>query len=72
MEGFDIVQIISNVGFPIAAAVALFWKLNQDQQRHKEESDNWSEAVNNNTRVMERLLDKLTGGTTNDGTGTSV
>lgn len=55
----DIVTIISTVGFPIAACVALFWQSNQTQKQHKEEMDGVKEALNNNTLVVQKLVDKL-------------
>ena len=66
----DIVQIISAVGFPIVAAVgcAYFvkWQYEQNQKQidemrkeHKEETANMTEAINNNTLVILKLIDKL-------------
>lgn len=47
-----IITAISTVGFPIVCAAALFWKSNHTE---KELSD----ALNNNTLVMQKLCDKL-------------
>ena len=55
----DIVTIISTVGFPIAACVALFWQTNEMQKNYKEEMDGVKEALNNNTLVVQKLVDKL-------------
>ena len=55
----DIVTIISTVGFPIAACVALFWQTNEMPKNHKEEMDGVKEALNNNTLVVQKLVDKL-------------
>ena len=55
----DIVTIISTVGFPIASCVALFWQTNEMQKNHKEEMDGVKEALNNNTLVVQKLVDKL-------------
>lgn len=66
----DIVQIISAVGFPIVAAVgcAYFvkWQYEQNQKQidemrkeHKEETASMTEAINNNTLVIQKLIDKL-------------
>ena len=55
----DIVTIISTVGFPIAACVALFWQINEMRNSHKEEMDGVKEALNNNTLVVQKLVDKL-------------
>lgn len=59
MGANDVVSIISTVGFPIAACVALFWQSNQMQKQHKEEMDGVKEALNNNTLVVQKLVDKL-------------
>ena len=55
----DIVTIISTVGFPIAACVALFWHIDEMRKSHKEEMDGVKEALNNNTLVVQKLVDKL-------------
>lgn len=55
----DIVQLISNLGFPIACTVALFAMLNKERADHKEEVKAMTEAVNNNTSVLKQILVKL-------------
>ena len=55
----SIVEIISNVGFPIACAVAMFWEMEKERNTHKEESEKWNEALNRNTIVMEKILTKI-------------
>ena len=52
-------QIISTVGFPIACVIAMFWLWNREREEHKTESEKWIEALNNNTHVMQNLLEKL-------------
>lgn len=47
------VDIVSNLGFPIACVGAMFWLLNKERESHKEETDKFTEAINNNTKVME-------------------
>ena len=59
MEGEVVSNLISNLGFPIACVVAMFWMWNKERESHKEESDKWIEAINNNTRVMEKVLAKF-------------
>lgn len=54
-----ITQIISNLGFPIACVVAMFWMLNKERDAHKAETAELSKAIENNTQVMTRVLDKL-------------
>lgn len=66
----DIASLISAVGFPIVAAIACGWycKYSSDQYRqevkdmqkeHKEEITKITEALNNNTLVVQKLIDKL-------------
>lgn len=52
-------QLVSNVGFPIACVCVLFYMQNKEREAHKEESEKWVEALNNNTKVMEKVLGKL-------------
>ena len=59
MEAEVITNLVSNLGFPIACVVTMFWMWNKERESHKEESDKWIEAINNNTRVMEKVLAKF-------------
>lgn len=52
---------LSQYGFPIVACVALFWKMNDQDTKHKDEVQKLTEALNNNTTVMQKLSDKLDG-----------
>lgn len=54
-----ITQIVSNLGFPIAVCVACFWYINKQNERHREEMNNVTEAINNNTIALTKLLDKI-------------
>ena len=56
----DIVsQVVSNLGFPIACVIVMFFMWNKEREDHKTEADKWIEAINNNTLVMEKLLERL-------------
>ena len=82
MEGMEIItNLISNLGFPIAMCIILFYSLNQERKDHRASEDvinrsiielketftqtihgqqeKMVEAINNNTLVMQRLVDKL-------------
>lgn len=70
MDISTIAQLIGTLGFPIVCAVILayivkymFEKYTSDIQEltktHKEESDKFAEALNNNTAVLNRLCNKL-------------
>lgn len=66
----DIVQVISAVGFPIVAALGcgffVKWQYEQNMKQneelrkeHKEEVNKMTEALNNNTIALQKLIDKL-------------
>lgn len=59
MDVQAITNIITTVGFPIAVCLLCFWYINKMQEQHKEETDKLAEALNNNTLVMQQLVDKL-------------
>lgn len=52
-------SIISNVGFPIACVCVMFYQMEKERESHKQESEKWVEAINNNTKVMEKVLEKV-------------
>ena len=64
MDNF--VQIIKELGFPIACVLALFWMVIRQNDQHKEEMQAMSEALNNNTKALIRLEEKIGGMTKND------
>lgn len=59
MDTTQIVQVISSLGFPIVMCAALFWYIIQQREEHKEEINKMSEALNNNTLAIQKLLDEL-------------
>lgn len=61
----EIVTIISNVGFPIACAIAMFLQMEKERQAHKDESDKWVEALNKNTNVISALTEVIKDGNFN-------
>lgn len=54
-----IARVISNVGFPIACVVAMFYMWEKERQEHKVESEKFVEAINNNTTIMQKLVDQI-------------
>lgn len=59
MDVQTLTQIISSLGFPIVVAGAMFWKMNNQDDDHKEEMNKITEAVNNNTLVIQKLIDSM-------------
>ena len=66
----DVVQIISTLGFPIAACIAMGWfvKYQTDnnnktmadlRQEQAEQNNTMLKAINNNTKALQELIDKL-------------
>lgn len=50
---------ISSVGFPIAMCVALMWFNRELVNSHKEETKDFTDALNNNTLVLQKLCDRM-------------
>lgn len=60
MENIDIVlNAITTVGFPIVMCGILLWYIYKTQKSHKEEVTRLTEAIQNNTIVMEKILTKI-------------
>lgn len=67
-----IIAAIGSLGFPIVACIGMayfFAKVNDNYRtdikemnnNHKEEMDKMTEAINNNTLVIQKLIDKFGG-----------
>lgn len=61
MEIQEILTAISTVGFPIVACGALFWMQNKESERHKSEMDQIKTALENNTKAVTILAERLGG-----------
>lgn len=48
-------QLISTLGFPIACVIAMFYFWNKEREDHKQEMQNMTEALNNNTLVLTKI-----------------
>ena len=55
----NIVAIIAQVGFPIVCCLLLWKALVDEKDAHKQEMSAVTEALNNNTRALIHLSDKL-------------
>lgn len=55
----DFIQIITDVGFPIACCVFLYIQMNKQSEQHHEEINLLSEAINNNTAAINQLREKI-------------
>lgn len=59
MTYVDIIQLISNLGFPIVMCAALFYRMVKSDEIHREEMDKFNTSLNNNTMAITRLLERL-------------
>lgn len=53
------ISAISSLGFPIVCCLIVLYMYWKSDQTHKAEVDKLSEAVQNNTVVMEKILERL-------------
>lgn len=61
LDANAVAQLVGSLGFPIVACGAMFWKMNKQDQDHKEEMAKVTEAVNNNTEAIIRLTEHMKG-----------
>ena len=59
MTPVDVANMIGNYGFPIVCCGAMFWYMIKKDTQHKEESGNMRKAIENNTLVIQKLVDNL-------------
>lgn len=59
MDFATIVSAVSAVGFPIVFCLILYKTMLDQNRQHKDESDKLTEAIHNNTLVIQKLVDKL-------------
>lgn len=66
-----LMQVIGTLGFPITACIYLFYSMQKERERnneqreadrleHKQEMEKMTEALHNNTLVIQKLVDTLT------------
>lgn len=70
MDANTIITMVGSLGFPIVACVACGWyckyqsdnyrnEVKELQAEHREEINKVTEALNNNTLALQKLVDKL-------------
>lgn len=55
----DLLTAVSTVGFPIVLAFGLLYVVLMIFKAYREDVDKLKEALNNNTLVLQKLIDKL-------------
>ena len=59
MELDVLLQAIATLGFPIVMCVALLWEIKDMTTKHQEETKLFSDSMNKNTLVLQKLCDIL-------------
>jgi len=59
MDIASISQLVSSVGFPIAMCGLMAYYIKYTEDRHREEVNGLRDALNNNTTVLQKLVDTL-------------
>ena len=59
MDFATIMQAVSSIGFPIVVTFVLLWYIKDINERHDRETERFTESLNNNTLVLQKLCDKL-------------
>ena len=54
----EIVQVISNLGVPVAIAVYCLLTMERQRQENRQDAERWCDAINRNTEVINRLLNE--------------
>ncbi len=57
MDAATIGQLIASLGFPVVAACAIFWYVNKQDERHREEMGEMRKTLEDNTTVLSGLKD---------------
>ena len=59
MDANAIASLITTVGFPIVMCGALMWYIAKSQTQHKEETKEFTDALNKNTIVRQKSCEKV-------------
>lgn len=59
MDLTSITNLISTIGFPIAISLVLMWYIMKLNDNHSNEVKALTNALNNNTVILQRVCDKL-------------
>lgn len=59
MDFSTVLQAISTVGFPIVMCIIFACYIKDLNESHKEETEKFTEALNSNTLVLQKLCDAM-------------
>lgn len=57
----EVAQLVSSIGFPIVACLLCGYYIKYLTDQHRSEVDELAKAIENNTLVMNRILERLGG-----------
>lgn len=55
MDANTMIQLVSNLGFPIVCVGVLFWMQYKQQEAHAKESMRWTDVLSDNTEALRDL-----------------
>lgn len=58
----EVSNLVGTLGFPIACCIALFWQQSKSEDRWIEELNKLKEVVDNNNKLIEKLLERMANG----------
>ena len=58
----EVIDIIGNVGFPIAFCLMMWYQMNKQQAQYSNDLKELSKAIDNNTNAMQNLIAMIKGG----------
>ena len=58
----EVVDVIGNVGFPIAFCIMMWYQMNRQQTQYSNDLKELSKTIENNTTAMNNLISMLKGG----------
>ena len=59
MDANTIIDLVGRLGFPIVACVGMAFFIREIIANHKSEMEKVTEAIQNNTIVIQKLVDKM-------------
>lgn len=54
-----VAELFSTLGVPVACLIAMFWLWNKEREDHKVAEEKLTDAINNNTVVIQQMLEVL-------------
>lgn len=61
-----IISMVQNVGFPIVAFCAMFWRMREEDISHRDERLKFTQAIENNTIALTEIATYLKGAENDD------